>query len=66
VTGAQERVFDVRNLEGYHFLNSKGKQKSVKSDELSKRPEDLSYFIFLVNVDPQVLVPVVSYSIFMF
>jgi len=51
----RKEFFDVRNLEGSHFLDSKGKQKVVTSEEFSKRPEDLSYFVFLVNVDPTVV-----------
>ena len=35
----------VKNLEGSHFLDSKGKQKIVTLEEFSKRPEDLSYFV---------------------
>jgi len=51
----RKQFFDVRNLEGSHFLDSKGKQKLVTSEEFSKRPEDLAYFVFLVNVDPTVV-----------
>jgi len=55
-TSSGESFFNVRNQEGSHFLDSKRKQKSVTSDEFSKRPEDLSYFVFLVNVDPKKVV----------
>jgi len=55
--GAGERlrkeIFCVDNLEGQHFLDSKGKQKDVTSEELSLRPGDLSYFAFLCNVNPK-------------
>ena len=43
--------FNVRNLEGSHFLDIKGKQKVVTSEEFSA----LSYFVFLVNVYPTVV-----------
>jgi len=45
----------VRNLKGYHFFDSKGKQKAVTSDKFSKRQENLSNFVFLVNIDPKVV-----------
>ena len=55
--GAGERlrkeVFCVDNLEGQYFLDSKGKHRDVTSEELSLRPEDLSYFAFLCNVNPK-------------
>ena len=55
--GAGERlrkeVFRVDNLEGQYFLDSKGKHRDVTSEELSLRPEDLSYFAFLCNVNPK-------------
>ena len=47
--------FDIRNLEGSHFLDSRGKQRAVTSDELKNRPEDLSYFVFLASIDPRVV-----------
>ena len=37
----------VENLEGSHFMDSKGKTKSVSSDKLEDRPEDLTYFAFM-------------------
>jgi len=51
----RREFFDIRNLEGSHFLDSKGKQEVVTSEEFSNRPELLSYFVFLVNVDPKVV-----------
>ena len=51
----KKEVFMVENLEGYHFLDSKGKTKTVVSDKLKDRPADISYFTFLCNVNPKVI-----------
>ena len=49
----RSELFMVANLEGQLFMDSKGKAKSVTSDELDKRPEDLTYFAFMCTVEPQ-------------
>jgi len=49
----KKELFMVENLEGSHFMGSKGKTKSVSSDKLEDRPEDLTYFAFMCNVEPQ-------------
>ena len=49
----RSELFMVANLEGQHFMDCKGKAKSVTSDELDKRPEDLTYFAFMCTVEPQ-------------
>jgi hypothetical protein len=45
---------DTRNGNGnFKVVDCKGKAKSVTSDELDKRPEDLTYFAFMCTVEPQ-------------
>jgi len=34
-------------------MDSKGKNKAIASDKLEDRPEDLTYFAFLCNVEPK-------------
>jgi len=46
-------LFVIENLEGSHFMDSKGKKKAITSDKLEDRPEDLTYFAFLCNVEPK-------------
>ena len=52
-TRLRKEIFCVDNLEGQYFLDSKGTHKEVTSEESSLRPEDLSYFAFLCNVNPK-------------
>ena len=49
----KRELFMVENLEGQHFMDSKGKIKPVSSDKLDERPEDLTYFAFMCTVEPQ-------------
>lgn len=49
----KKELFMIENLEGSHFMDSKGKTMSVSSDKLEDRPEDLTYFAFMCNVEPQ-------------
>jgi len=51
----KKEIFMIENLEGSHFMDSKqeGKTKAVSSEKLEDRPEDLTYFAFMCNVEPQ-------------
>jgi len=49
----KKELFMIENLEGSHFMDSKGKTKAVSLDKLEDRSEDLTYFAFMCNVEPQ-------------
>jgi len=43
----------IENLEGSHFMDSKRENMAVTSDKLEDWPEDLTYFAFLCNIEPE-------------
>ena len=51
----RREFFNIRNLDGSHFLTGKGKRMDPTSDSLKDRPVDLMYFAFVCSINPKKL-----------